>query len=99
MTIADRAVFVNGANSGIGQALVQGALRRGAERVCTGRHPAFSHMGSRVRRPIFGGVEKEQEDIFPDPMSESLAESWRGGAVKALEREFAALVEAEPVKS
>jgi hypothetical protein len=43
-------------------------------------------------------VEKEEEDIFPDPMSESIAESWRGGAVKALERQFAALVEAEPVK-
>jgi hypothetical protein len=44
-------------------------------------------------------VEKEEEDIFPDPMSESLAESWRSGAVKALEREFAGLVEAEPVKA
>jgi len=40
-----------------------------------------------------------EEDIFPDPMSESMAESWRSGAVKALEREYAALVKAEPVKS
>jgi NAD(P)-dependent dehydrogenase (short-subunit alcohol dehydrogenase family) len=52
-----------------------------------------------VARAIFEGVEKEEEDIFPDPMSESLAESWRSGAVKALEREFAGLVEAEPVKA
>jgi NAD(P)-dependent dehydrogenase (short-subunit alcohol dehydrogenase family) len=52
-----------------------------------------------VARAIFDGVEKEQEDIFPDPMSESIAESWRSGAVKALERQFAALVNAEPVKS
>ena len=52
-----------------------------------------------VARAIFDGVEKEEEDIFPDPMSESLAESWRSGAVKALEREFAGLVEAEPVKA
>jgi short-subunit dehydrogenase len=51
-----------------------------------------------VARAIFDGVEKGEEDIFPDPMSESIAESWRGGAVKALERQFAALVEAEPVK-
>jgi NAD(P)-dependent dehydrogenase (short-subunit alcohol dehydrogenase family) len=52
-----------------------------------------------VARAIFDGVEKGEEDIFPDPMSESMAESWRGGAVKALERQFAALVEAEPVKA
>jgi NAD(P)-dependent dehydrogenase (short-subunit alcohol dehydrogenase family) len=52
-----------------------------------------------VARAIFDGVEREEEDIFPDPLSESLAESWRSGAVKALEREFAGLVEAEPVKA
>jgi NAD(P)-dependent dehydrogenase (short-subunit alcohol dehydrogenase family) len=52
-----------------------------------------------VARAIFDGVEKEEEDIFPDPMSESLAESWRSGAAKALEREFAGLAEAEPVKA
>jgi NAD(P)-dependent dehydrogenase (short-subunit alcohol dehydrogenase family) len=52
-----------------------------------------------VARAIFDGVEKEEEDIFPDPMSQSLAESWRGSAVKALEQQFAALVNAEPVNS
>ncbi len=51
-----------------------------------------------VARAIFDGVENEEEDIFPDPMSESLAESWRSGAAKTLERQLAALVEAEPVK-
>ncbi len=50
-----------------------------------------------VARAIFDGVEKEEEDIFPDPMSQTMAESWRSGAVKALERQFAALVEAVPV--
>jgi hypothetical protein len=35
-----------------------------------------------------------EEDIFPDPASQSLAESWRIGAVKALERENAALLAA-----
>jgi NAD(P)-dependent dehydrogenase (short-subunit alcohol dehydrogenase family) len=48
---------------------------------------------------IFEGLEKGEDDIFPDPMSQTIAESWRSGAVKALERQFASLVEAEPVKS
>jgi NAD(P)-dependent dehydrogenase (short-subunit alcohol dehydrogenase family) len=52
-----------------------------------------------VARAIFDGVEKGEEDIFPDPMSGSMAESWRTGSAKALERQFAALVSAEPVKS
>jgi NAD(P)-dependent dehydrogenase (short-subunit alcohol dehydrogenase family) len=52
-----------------------------------------------VARAIFDGVEKGEEDIFPDPMSESMAESWRSGALKALERQFAGLVAAGPVKS
>jgi len=45
-----------------------------------------------VAQAIFDGVENGEEDIFPDPMSATLAESWRGGAVKAFERESAALV-------
>jgi NAD(P)-dependent dehydrogenase (short-subunit alcohol dehydrogenase family) len=49
-----------------------------------------------VARAIFDGVENGEEDIFPDPVSASLAESWRGGAVKALERQNAALVSAGP---
>jgi NAD(P)-dependent dehydrogenase (short-subunit alcohol dehydrogenase family) len=52
-----------------------------------------------VARAIFDGVEKGEEEIFPDPMSASIAESWRSGAAKALERQFAALVDAERVKS
>lgn len=45
-------------------------------------------------RGIFDGVEKGEEDIFPDPASRSIAEGWRGGAVKALEHQFAAFVPA-----
>jgi NAD(P)-dependent dehydrogenase (short-subunit alcohol dehydrogenase family) len=41
---------------------------------------------------IFEGVEKEEEDIFPDPMSASMAEGWRGGPVKAMERQNAQFV-------
>ena len=52
-----------------------------------------------VARAIFDGVEKGEEDIFPDPMSGSRAESWRGGAVKAFERQNAAFVAAEPVEA
>lgn len=41
---------------------------------------------------IFDGVENGDEDIFPDPMSESVAEGWRNGVAKALEHQFAAFV-------
>jgi NAD(P)-dependent dehydrogenase (short-subunit alcohol dehydrogenase family) len=183
MTIADRAVLVTGANRGIGQALVEEALRRGAQRVYAGTRRLFSHLDRRVTplildvtsaeqiqravqsvesldllinnaglalfddlsdrvalerhlavnlfgtygvtqallplltrsrgaivnvpkaspesvaRAIFDGVEKGEEDIFPDPVSASMAESWRSGAVKAAERQFAGLVAPEPVNS
>jgi NAD(P)-dependent dehydrogenase (short-subunit alcohol dehydrogenase family) len=45
-----------------------------------------------VARAIFDAVDNGEEDIFPDPMSQSMVDSWRGGAVKALERQNAALV-------
>lgn len=41
---------------------------------------------------IFDGLEKGEEDIFPDPMSQSLAQGWRDGAAKTLERQFAAFL-------
>jgi NAD(P)-dependent dehydrogenase (short-subunit alcohol dehydrogenase family) len=41
---------------------------------------------------IFDGLEKGEDDIFPDPASLSIAEGWRTGVVKALERQFAAFV-------
>ena len=50
-----------------------------------------------VALAIFDAVEKGEEDIFPDPVSEPMTESWRNGAGKALERQFAAFVAAEPV--
>ena len=52
-----------------------------------------------VARAIFDGVEKGEEEIFPDPMSESLAESWRSGAVKELERQNATLIAVGESKS
>jgi NAD(P)-dependent dehydrogenase (short-subunit alcohol dehydrogenase family) len=156
MTIADRAVLVTGANRGIGQALVDEALRRGASRVYAGTrrplavsdgrvtpltldvtNPAYSISKAAafslsqslrallagqgvtvhdvlagpvdtdmsrdldapkaspesVARATFDGVDNGDEGIFPDPMSESMADSWRSGAAKALERQYAALTE------
>lgn len=44
-----------------------------------------------LAKGIFDGLENDEDDIFPDPFSASMAESWRGGAAKALERQNAAL--------
>jgi NAD(P)-dependent dehydrogenase (short-subunit alcohol dehydrogenase family) len=41
-------------------------------------------------RGIFDGLENGEEEIFPDPASQSVAEAWRTGAAKALERQFRA---------
>src|ERR1700730_15677158 len=49
-------------------------------------------------RAILDGVEKREEEIFPDPMSEAIAEGWRTSAVKALQRQFAAYVQQTPVR-
>jgi short-subunit dehydrogenase len=46
-----------------------------------------------VARAIFDGVASGEEDIFPDPMSRTVAQSWRASAAKALERENAAFLE------
>jgi NAD(P)-dependent dehydrogenase (short-subunit alcohol dehydrogenase family) len=51
-----------------------------------------------VARGIFDGVDNDEEDIFPDPMSATLADGWRNGAAKAFERQMAAFVETEPAK-
>lgn len=45
-----------------------------------------------VAQAIFDGVESEEEDIFPDFTSQSMADSWNGSGAKALEREFAAII-------
>ena len=45
-----------------------------------------------VAAGIFDGLEKGEEEIFPDPASQSIAEGWRTGVSKALERQFAAFM-------
>jgi NAD(P)-dependent dehydrogenase (short-subunit alcohol dehydrogenase family) len=46
-----------------------------------------------VARAILDGVERGDEDIFPDPMSQAMAESWRTGAAKQFEHQFAAFAD------
>jgi len=41
---------------------------------------------------IFDGLARGEDEIFPDPVSASVAEGWRIGVVKALEHQFAAFV-------
>lgn len=45
-----------------------------------------------VAAAILDALDKGEDEIFPDPFSQALAESWNAGAVKALERQNAALV-------
>jgi NAD(P)-dependent dehydrogenase (short-subunit alcohol dehydrogenase family) len=44
-------------------------------------------------RGIVDGLESGDDDIFPDPASQSVAESWRSGPARVLERQFAAFVQ------
>ena len=46
-----------------------------------------------VAKAIFDGMANGEEEIFPDPMTAPLAEDWRDGAVKAMERENAVFVQ------
>ena len=42
-----------------------------------------------VAAAVFDAVENNEEDIFPDPASAFIADNWRDGATKALERQLA----------
>jgi NAD(P)-dependent dehydrogenase (short-subunit alcohol dehydrogenase family) len=50
-------------------------------------------------RAILDGVANGQEEIFPDPMSGTVAAAWDGGIIKTLERANAAAVQAVVVRS
>lgn len=50
-----------------------------------------------VARGTFDGIENGEEEIFPDPMAAMLAEGWRRGVSKELERQNAALVQPQPL--
>lgn len=47
---------------------------------------------------ILDGVEGEEEEIFPDPLSQSIADGWRNGVAKALERQQRGFIP-QPVRS
>jgi NAD(P)-dependent dehydrogenase (short-subunit alcohol dehydrogenase family) len=45
-----------------------------------------------VAQGVFDGLKRAEEDIFPDPMSQSIADGWRNGVAKAFERQYAGFV-------
>jgi NAD(P)-dependent dehydrogenase (short-subunit alcohol dehydrogenase family) len=50
-----------------------------------------------VARATLDGIERGEEEIFPDPMSRSLADAWRAGVAKQFERQNAALLTVDPI--
>jgi len=50
-----------------------------------------------VAQAILDALEAGEDDVFPDPVSATLAQSWRSGAVKELERQNAALIVGAPI--
>ncbi|MBE1547389.1 NAD(P)-dependent dehydrogenase (short-subunit alcohol dehydrogenase family) [Mycobacterium sp. OAS707] len=85
--LADRGITVHAVLTGI----VDTDMTRGLE--------APKASPESVARAIFDGVENGEEDIFPDAMSVSMAQGWRSGPAKALERQYAALAAAELAKA
>ena len=59
-SIEDKAVLVTGANRGIGQALVEEALRRGADRVYAGTRGPLAHRDERVTPLVLDVTDETQ---------------------------------------
>src|SRR6266853_3475604 len=97
MTTKDRTVLVTGANRGIGQALVEEALRRGAKRVYAGTRQPLAHSDERVTPltldvtdavQIQAAVERvESLDILVNNAGLGLYDGWTDRS--ALERSLA----------
>src|SRR5436190_2307395 len=58
--VEERAVLITGANRGIGRALVEEALRRGAKRVYAGTRQALTHPNERVTPLILDVTDAAQ---------------------------------------
>jgi NAD(P)-dependent dehydrogenase (short-subunit alcohol dehydrogenase family) len=50
-----------------------------------------------VAQGTLDGIERGEEEIFPDPMAAMLAGGWRAGVSKELERQNATLVQPQPL--
>jgi len=50
-----------------------------------------------VAQGIFDAMENGEEEIFPDPMSEMMADGWRTGFAKQFERQNALLLPPQPI--
>jgi NAD(P)-dependent dehydrogenase (short-subunit alcohol dehydrogenase family) len=102
MRIADKAVLVTDANRGNRAGPRRGGPEEGHLAVnLFGTHgvtQAFLPLLTRSRGAIVNNVSMMAFAPMPlTPMSEPMAESWRSGATKALERQLAAL--AQPVNA
>ncbi|MCV7442982.1 SDR family NAD(P)-dependent oxidoreductase [Mycobacterium paraense] len=49
-----------------------------------------------VAAAVFDALQRGEHDIFPDPMSQSIADGWHSGPAKELERQYAQLLAATP---
>jgi NAD(P)-dependent dehydrogenase (short-subunit alcohol dehydrogenase family) len=49
-----------------------------------------------VAGAVFDALERDERDIFPDPVSQSIGQRWGSSPAKALERQYAELLAAAP---
>jgi NAD(P)-dependent dehydrogenase (short-subunit alcohol dehydrogenase family) len=106
MNITDKTVLITGANRGIGEALVNEALMRGAKRVYAGTRGALQHADKRVT-PLTLDVASDSQiqqaagqvdalDVLINNAGIALYDDLN--TVDVLERQFSAFVPAGTAK-
>ena len=75
MNIEGKTILITGANRGIGRALVEEAIRRGAERVYAGTRQSFTETNERVTPIILDVTNAEQIKGAVDSFSVDLVHS------------------------